>query len=304
MNRMQIRNSCLLFIAAFIWGTAFVAQSVGMDYIGPFTFSVSRSFIGSAFLAPCIVVLGRWKGTKEKQQKEEKEDRRELFKGGICCGIVICIAANLQQVALLYASVGKSGFLTALYIVIVPLIGVLFGKKPGKKLCLSVVFAVVGLYLLCMKSGNYALGFGDILLLLSAFMFSIHILVVDHFTQRVDGVKLSCMQFFVCGVLSFVGMVLFEEPSFAAVCDAAVPLLYTGVMSSGIAYTLQIVGQKGMNPVVASLLMSLESVISALAGWVILGERLSGRELFGCVMMFAAIILAQLPEKTELNKEN
>lgn len=294
MKRLQIRNSCLLFVAAFIWGTAFVAQSVGMDYIGPFTFSAARSLIGSAFLAPCIFILDKWKIT---QGKKQCEDKKELVKGGIVCGIVIFIAANLQQAALLYASVGKSGFLTALYIVIVPLIGVLAGKRPGKKLCVSVVCAVTGLYLLCMKSGSYALGFGDILLLLSAVMFSMHILVIDHYTQRTDGVKLSCIQFLVGGVLSAVIMFLFETPSFAELSAAKGPLLYTGVLSSGIAYTLQIVGQKGMNPVIASLIMSLESVISALAGWAVLGERLSGRELLGCVIMFAAIILAQLPEK-------
>ena len=159
------------------------------------------------------------------------------------------------------------------------------------------IFAVVGLYLLCMKSGDFAFGLGDILLLFCAFMFSLHIMVVDHFTQNVSGMKLSCLQFLVCGIFSSVAMLLFEQPSISALCTAWAPLLYTGVLSSGVAYTFQIIGQKGMNPVVASLIMSLESVISALAGWVVLGQILSSRELAGCIVMFAAIILAQLPEK-------
>ncbi len=301
MNKLQVRNSFLLFIAAFIWGTAFVAQSVGMEYIEPFTFSTMRSLIGSAFLIPCIGILGKWKGKKAEQ---DAEDKKELLKGGIACGIVIFAAANLQQVAMLYTSVGKSGFLTALYIVIVPIIGVVFGKKPGKKLAAAVALAVMGLYLLCMKSGSFKLEFGDILLLFSAFSFSVHIMVIDYYTQKVDGVKLSCIQFLVCGILSAAVMLLFEHPSLSAIWETILPLLYVGVLSSGVAYTLQIVGQKGMNPVVASLIMSLESVISAIAGWVVLGQILSKREIAGCVVMFLAIILAQLPEKVELQAES
>ena len=300
MNQLKVRNSLLLFVAAFIWGTAFVAQSVGMDYIEPFTFSTLRSLIRSAFLVPCIWLLGKRKQTGNRKE----EDKKELLKGGIACGVVIFTAANLQQVAMLYTSVGKSGFLTALYIVIVPIIGIFLGKKPGKKLCAAVILAVVGLYLLCMKTGSLKLEFGDILLLLSACAFSVHIMVIDHFTQRADGVKLSCIQFFVCGILSFFVMLFLEHPSAAAVFRAAGPLLYVGVLSSGVAYTLQIVGQKGMNPVVASLIMSLESVISAVAGWAVLGQVLSGREMAGCVVMFLSIILAQLPEKVELSPES
>lgn len=301
MNKLQIRNSFLLFVAAFIWGTAFAAQSIGMDYIEPFTFSTLRSLIGSAFLVPCIGILGKWKGKKEERARE---DKKELWKGGIVCGVVIFAAANLQQTAMLYASVGKSGFLTALYIVIVPMIGIAFGKKTGKKLAAAVALAVVGLYLLCMKSGSFKLGFGDILLLFSAFCFSIHILVIDHYTQRADGVKLSCIQFLVCGVLSAAVMLLFEHPTLSAVQESLLSVLYVGILSSGVAYTLQIVGQKGMNPVVASLIMSLESVISAIAGWAVLGQILSKREIAGCFVMFLAIILAQLPEKVELRKKS
>ena len=295
MKKLQLRNSCLLFLAACIWGCAFVAQSVGLAYIGPFTFSAVRSLLGSVCLLPCIWLMGRNKKAKEARRRE---DKKSLWQGGVACGLVIFVAVNLQQIALLYASVGKSGFLTALYIVIVPLFGVFLGKRPGKKLCLAVLFAVIGMYLLCMGSGSMGFQLGDILLLLCAVAFSIHILAVDHFTQRVDGVKLSCIQFFVCGVLSAVMMLLFEEPSVTAIGAAWAPVLYTGILSTGVAYTLQIVGQKGMNPVVASLLMSLESVVSAIAGWLILDQVMAAREIAGCLVMSLAIVLAQLPEKS------
>lgn len=298
MNKLQARNSCLLFFAALIWGTAFVAQSVGMDYIEPFTFSALRSLIGSAVLLPCIFMFRK----KKKDDGRKKEEKKDLIKGGIVCGLVLCTAANLQQVALMHAGVGKSGFLTALYIVIVPLLGVFAGKRPGVKLCAAVVLAVAGLYLLCMKSGSLSLESWDVLLLFCSAAFALHIMVIDHFTQKADGAKLSCVQFLVCGVISLVLMLLFEHPSIPAIFDAWMPVLYVGVFSSGIAYTLQIVGQKGMNPVVASLIMSLESVISAIAGWMILGQTLSRREMAGCIVMFAAIVLAQLPEK-KLNRE-
>ncbi len=264
-----------------------------MEYIEPFTFTTTRSFIGSFVLLPCIYILGKKKPSAAQKQAE---DKKELRKAGILCGVIICVAVNLQQIALLSAGVGKSGFLTALYIVIVPLIGIFIGRRPGKKLCLAVVCAVAGMYLLCMKSGSFSLEFADVLLLLCAAVFSVHIMVVDYYTKRVDGVKLSCIQFFICGALSAVPMLMFESPSFSAICTAWAPVLYTGALSTGVAYTLQIVGQNGLNPVVASLLMSLESVVSALAGWLILGQALSARELAGCAVMFAAIILAQLPD--------
>lgn len=301
MKKLQVRNSILLLLTATIWGCAFVAQSVGMDYIGPFTFTAIRSLIGSVFLVPCIWILGKFKNTEKQVEKtsvETQKDRKELFVGGILCGIVICVASNLQQFGIMYASVGKSGFLTALYIILVPVLGIFIGRKPGKKICLAVCLAVIGLYLLCMKSGMLKIEFGDILLLLGAFTFSIHIMVVDHFTQKTDGVKLSCIQFLVCGILSAVAMFLFEKLSWTDIFTAWAPILYAGILSCGVAYTLQIVGQKGMNPTIASLIMSLESVVSAIAGWIILGQVLSAGEIAGCIIMFAAIILAQLPEKS------
>lgn len=291
MDKIQARSTALLFAAAFIWGTAFAAQSVGLAHIGPFTFSALRCLIGSAVLLPFIFVLEKWKG---RDPGSGKENQKELRKGGLVCGLVFCVATNLQQVALLYAGVGKSGFLTALYIVIVPVIGMFAGQKLSKKLCAAVLCAVAGLYLLCMKEGSFYLGVGDVLLLLGAAAFAVHILVIDYYSGRINGIKLSCLQMFVSGMISSVVMLLFESPSPEAICAAAGPLLYVGVLSSGVAYTFQIVGQKGSNPVVTSLIMSLESVISALAGWIVLGQALSGREMAGCAVMFLAIILAQL----------
>lgn len=297
MNRFVIRQSLLLLLTATIWGVAFVSQSVGMDYVGPFTFNAVRSLIGAAVLVPCIALLKKMQRGEEGQKDiHKKEDKKTLLLGGICCGVILAVASSLQQFGLLYTTVGKAGFITAMYIVLVPILGIFAGKKVGLRIGISVVTAVAGLYLLCMTE-SLRLEAGDILVLLCAVVFSFHIIVIDHFSPLVDGVKMSCIQFLTCGILCSVCMFLFEEPKLSMILAAWKPVLYAGVMSCGVAYTLQIVGQKGMNPTVASLIMSLESVISVLAGFVLLHEVLSRRELFGCVLMFAAIILAQLPDR-------
>ena len=274
MKKQQIplKNSLLLLLTATIWGVAFVAQSVGMDYVGGFTFNMTRSLIGSAVLLPVI-----W------------------FRG-LACGILMCLASNFQQFGIKYTTVGKAGFITACYIVLVPILGLFLKKKCSPFIWLAVAMAVAGLYLLCIKDG-FSIGKGDILVLICAVLFSFHILVIDYYSPKVDGVKLSCIQFLVCGILSGIPALIFEKPEISAVLTAWQPILYAGVMSCGVAYTLQIIGQKNMNPTVASLILSLESCISVLAGWVILGQQLSAREIAGCVIMFAAIILAQLPQK-------
>lgn len=296
---MSLKNITMLFLTAFIWGVAFVAQSVGMNYIGPFTFSCVRSILGGIVLIPCIWFLDRLKmkeeGVTEKCTMSEKE-KKTLLIGGICCGIALCVASNLQQFGVKYTTVGKAGFITALYIVLVPIFGIFLKKKVGVKVWISVAISVVGLYLLCMTE-KLSISKGDFLVLLCAIVFSIHILVIDHFSPLVDGVRMSCIQFWITGILSAIPMFLFEKPSLSAIFAAAVPLLYAGVMSSGVAYTLQIVAQKDADPTVASLILSLESVFSVLAGWVVLGQVMSMREICGCVLMFAAIILAQLPER-------
>lgn len=299
MKKMSLKNITMLFLTAFIWGVAFVAQSVGMNYIGPFTFSCVRSILGGIVLIPCIWFLDRLKmkeeGVTEKRTMSEKE-KKTLLIGGICCGIALCVASNLQQFGVKYTTVGKAGFITALYIVLVPIFGIFLKKKVGVKVWISVAISVVGLYLLCMTE-KLSISKGDFLVLLCAIVFSIHILVIDHFSPLVDGVRMSCIQFWITGILSAIPMFLFEKPSLSAIFAAAVPLLYAGVMSSGVAYTLQIVVQKDADPTVASLILSLESVFSVLAGWVVLGQVMSMREICGCVLMFAAIILAQLPER-------
>ncbi len=297
MNRFVIRQSLLLLLTATIWGVAFVSQSVGMDYVGPFTFNAARSLIGAAVLVPCIALLKKIQKKEEgPEEVHKKEDKRTLLRGGICCGVILAVASSFQQFGLLYTTVGKAGFITAMYIILVPLLGIFAGKKVGLRIGVSVVIAVAGLYLLCMTE-SLRLEAGDILVLLCAVVFSFHIMVIDHFSPLVDGVKMSCIQFLTCGILCGICMFLFEAPKLSMILAAWKPVLYAGVMSCGVAYTLQIVGQKGMNPTVASLIMSLESVISVLAGFVLLHEVLSRRELFGCVLMFAAILLAQLPER-------
>ncbi|MBO5207988.1 MAG: DMT family transporter [Lachnospiraceae bacterium] len=310
MNKFIARQSCLLFLTALIWGVAFVAQSAGMDYVGPFTFNAVRSLIGGIVLIPCIWILDRWKkksgeaqtevdGQKFREQSTKVESdraKRDLIIGGTSCGVLLFIASNFQQFGIQYTTVGKAGFVTALYIVIVPILGIFLHRKAGAKIWLGVTLALCGLYLLCMQ-GNFSLQKGDFLVLLCAFSFSFHILVVDYFSPKADGVKMSCIQFLVCGILSAICMFLFETPQISLVLAAWLPILYAGVMSCGVAYTLQIVGQKGMNPTIASLILSMESVVSVLAGWIILHETLSAKELMGCVLMFAAIILAQLPDR-------
>lgn len=298
MRKTQIRNSLLLLLTAIIWGVAFVAQSVGMDYVGAFTFNCVRSIIGGLVLIPCIIFLKNLK-SKENGQKMPLKDTLHVSRveiiGGICCGTALFAASNFQQFGIAYTTVGKAGFITALYVVIVPIMGLFFKKKVSFVVWISVALSVVGLYLLCMTGDSFALSFGDLLVLICAVLFSIHILVIDYFSPKGDGVVMSCIQFLVCGLLSGVMMFLFETPDMGSILAAKVPILYAGVMSCGVAYTLQIVGQKDMNPTVASLILCLESVVSALAGWLILHEALSARELSGCFLMFFAIVLAQLP---------
>ena len=292
----QAGHSFLLFLTAVIWGSGFVAQSVGMEYIEPFTFTAIRNIIGAVVLLPVVL----W----QRRNKTNNVDKTSIFAdknvastltGGFFCGIFLCIASNFQQFGIQYTTVGKAGFLTALYVVIVPILGLFFRKKVSWIVWVAVVLSVLGLYLLCMKQGGFSLQYGDILELICALMFSFHILVVDRFSQKADGVMMSSIQFFVCGIFSFVLMFLFESPSAVRILEAWKPILYAGVLASGAGYTLQIVGQKGVNPVLASLILCMESVVSAVAGWLILGQALTRREIFGCILMFVAIVLAQLP---------
>ena len=301
MKTGQLRNSLLLLLTSFIWGVAFVAQSIGGEAVGCFTFNGVRSLIGAAVLLPVIAFLDGQKKKEIGEEKflEQKGDRKTLLIGGISCGLMLCIASNFQQFGISFTTVGKAGFITAMYILIVPILGLFMKKKVGMKVWLGVVLATIGLYMLCMTSERFSLSKGDLLVLICAGFFSLHILIIDYFSPKVDGVRLSCIQFFVCGIISTVIAFVFENPNGSAILSGWLPILYAGVLSCGVAYTLQIIGQKNMDPTVASLILSLESVFSVLAGWVILKQTLSVRELFGCVLMFLAIILAQLPEKSK-----
>lgn len=297
MKRMK--SNAMLLLTAFIWGCAFVAQSVGMDYVGAFTFNSVRCIIGSLVLVPVIFLMDGMKkrsGMSEEEVREARGDSRTLLIGGISCGVVLAVASSLQQLGIQYTTVGKAGFITAMYIVLVPILGGFLGRRIRPLIALCVAISVVGLYFLCMTE-KLSLGLGDLLVLLCALVFSVHILVIDHFSPLVDGVRMSAIQFLTSGILCGIPMLLFEHPDLSSILAAWIPILYAGIMSCGVAYTLQILGQRDADPTVASLLLSLESVFSVLAGWVILGQSLSGKELFGCVLMFAAIILAQLPEK-------
>lgn len=293
MKKTNFRSSLLLFLTAVIWGVAFVAQSAGMDYVGPFTFNAVRSLIGGVVLIPCIFLLNRGRQTAPEQTPQE---RKTLLTGGLWCGFFLAVASSFQQFGIQYTSVGKAGFITALYILLVPLLGRLLGKRIGWRVWTAVGIAVIGMYLLCVTEG-FSIAFGDLLVMVCALLFAVHILVVDHFSPRVDGVKLSCIQFFTCGALCAAGMLLFEHPSPSQILDAWMPILYAGVMSCGVAYTFQILGQRDTDPTIASLILSLESVVSVLAGWLLLHQALSPRELAGCALVFCAIILAQLPER-------
>lgn len=299
---LKKRNTFLLVLTAFIWGIAFVAQSEGGDKIGAYSFNCIRSIIGSLFLIIVISILDKVGITKKP---DNKKSQKTLLLGGVSCGFFLCIATNLQQMALyLGAPVGKAGFLTACYILLVPILGIFLKKKCGINVWIGVVFTLIGLYLLCIND-SFSIKLYDILLMLCAFCFSIHILVIDYFSPKVDGLRMSCIQFMVCGILTSIPMFFIDIiPDVSlwlsgfTTLDAWIPILYAGILSCGVAYTLQIVGQKGINPTVASLIMSLESVFSVLAGWVLLQQKLSTKELIGCLLIFIAVVLAQLPNKS------
>ena len=299
--KKEYRNSLLLVLTALIWGIAFVAQREGGDAVGPYTFNCIRSLIGAVVLLPVIKLLGR---RAAKQDTQTAADSKQLWLGGISCGVILFVASTFQQLGMYYGTTaGKAGFLTACYILIVPLLGLFLKKKCGWNIWVSVFVAVIGLYFLCLKDG-FTVQLSDGLVLLCAFVFSIHILVIDYFSPRVDGVRMSCIQFLVCGILGIFPSICIDMQhsmvqaelvlSALGPWDAWIPILYAGIFSCGVAYTLQIVGQDGVNPTVASLLLSLESVFSVLAGMVILHETMSSREILGCVLVFAAVLFAQL----------
>lgn len=297
----QIRQSLILLMTAVIWGATFVAQSLGMDAVGPFTFTTARMVLGSLFLFPIVVFLRARLGANrpaEAARRRTPEYRRNLIIGGALCALCLFGGESLQQFGFVHdTEVGKSGFITALYIVFVPLINLMLGQRNRPLIWLAVVLAVGGLWHLCIPPEGFTVATGDIYVLACAIVFSLHILVIGRFVTKVDGIELSMMQFALGSLLAGSAMLLCETPTWEGVSAAFPAMLWAGVMSNGIAYTMQMVGQRGMNDTTASLILSLESVCSVLAGWLILGEVLSAREGFGCVLMACAVVLAQLPGK-------
>ena len=293
----NMQSNILLLLTAIIWGSAFVAQKSGMDYVEPFTFNGIRTFIGGLVLIPVIFFMEKKNPPEEISREEKTKKNKELLIGGICCGLALFAASSLQQFGVSYTTAGKAGFITTLYVVFVPIISVLLRKKVRPIMWLCVAMGAVGLYLLCMTDASFRLTFGDTLVLLCAVAFAVHILTVDHFSPKMDGIKLSCIQFLTVGIVSMVCMFIFEHPDIHAILDCAVPLLYAGVLSCGLGFTFQVVAQKHAEPTVASLLMSLESVFAVVFGALLLHETMSMRELSGCLIIFIAVIISQLPEK-------
>ncbi len=288
----KISSNIALFLTALIWGLSFVAQRAGMDYLEPFTFNMVRSILGGLSLIPVIL----WVKISHPDKRTERRKHFQhinLARAGIACGTALFLAMSIQQYCMQYVGAGKGGFITSLYIVFVPIISILLGEKLKKEIIISVFLALVGLYLLCFKAQS---GFDiyDLLLLLSAFFYAVHIIVVDYYSNIVHPVKASCFQFFVLAILSGILVLIFETPSFDAILACKIPLIYAGVITCGVAYTLQIYGQKYTLPVIASLILCLESVFAVIGGILILGETLSVKELLGCFFMISGAILSNL----------
>lgn len=290
--KKQFSGVFALLGATVIWGSAFIAQSVGMDRIGPFTFQAVRCFLAVVFLFPASALFSKgkpfWKSWADPA----------LWRSGVICGLALFAASSLQQIGLVYTDAGKAGFLTAMYIVFVPFLGLFVGQRPGRNALLSLIPAIVGLYLLSCTSVS-GINKGDVLLLLCAVAFSVQILLIDRHCAGLDGLKLNCIQALVVAVLSVPSALLTETVDASLIASCWLPLGYAGVLSMGVAYTLQIVGQKRVAPSAAALLMSLESVFAALFGWLLLHETMTRAEELGCALVFAAVVISQLPEKKE-----
>lgn len=303
MKNTKLKGNLMLLLTAFVWGLSFIAQSKGVEQLSPVAFNGIRSTLGGIVLLPVIYLLDK---AKKKNGKQPQRVDKTLIVGGIVCGTFLCLASTLQSMGMVYTSPGKAGFITALYMVIVPIIGLFTGKKLRPSMIIAVLVAVCGMYLMCIDE-SLSINNGDILIFICAFLFSGHILVIDYFSPKVDCVKLACLQFFVCGILNLTYMFLFESLNTQAVMNAIPSIAYAGIMSCGVAYTLQIVGQKYTDPTSASILMSLESVFATLStvvlvalGWSLTGGQMNLKEILGCVLMFVAILIVQLPE----NKKN
>lgn len=304
MNLKSLRGSLILLIGAAIWGSAFVAQDVAMRYIGPYTFNMLRYFIGSLSLLPLILIRNRSAVHRAMSKPEKRKDSAFQWKAGVCAGFALIIPSTLQQIGLVYTTAGKAGMITGMYIITVPLLGLFIGKRSRLNVWAAAVLGVAGMYFLCI-TGSFTIALGDALQLVAVVFWAIQILTIDHFAKSSDPFKLACIEFFVCGVVSCVPALIFETITFEAVRSCIPYLVYVGVFSCGIAYSLQPIGQRDTPPAVASLMMSLESVFAVLTGWLLLGDEFTKRELTGCCLMLCAVVLAQLsfPAKSGSRKK-
>lgn len=300
MKNTKFKGNMILLLTALVWGISFISQSKGVETLEPMTFNGIRCLLGGVVLLPVIAIIDK---SKHKKGELVKSVDKTLIIGGIICGIFLCSASTFQTAGMVYTSPGKAGFITALYMIIIPIINIFRGKRPSFVILLSVLIATFGMYLMCI-TGELNLTTGDTMIFISAFLFSGHILAIDYFSPKVDGVKLACLQFFVSGIINCIGMFISEEPQIKPILNSWMAIGYSGVFSCGVAYTLQIIGQKYTDPTSASIIMSLESVFATLAtvilvalGWNLTGGALSLREITGCILMFVAITLVQLPDK-------
>lgn len=310
----QLRQSFLLFLTATIWGSGFVAQSVGMDHVTPFTYTFFRTFLGALVLLPVIFLLKRLKARHEAKTATISENvegnttvnngsRKDLLIGSICCGLFLLGGESFQQFGLVTTEAGKAGFITSMYVIFVPILGLFIGKKLNVGIVIGVVMSLVGLYLLCIK-GSFTIAQGDLLIIICAVVFSLHILTIDHFVQKCDGVYLACGQFFAASIFALILMLIFDYDVFAweNVFAAGLAILWSGIMSNGVAYTLQVVGQRGMHPTIATLILSLESVMAVFFGILLLDESMTAREGLGCILILLAVIIAQVNIKPLLKR--
>lgn len=295
--KRELKASIMLFATAIIWGLAFVAQAAGMEHLGPLSFTASRCFVAVVFL----YLTYKFFMMKSASYREEKFDMKRTLVGGSICGLVFTIAINLQQVSLIYTTAAKASFLTALYIVFIPVIGLFFGRRPSVKIIICIFLAMVGTYLLSIK-GGLNINRGDLIVILSALVFAIHILLLTKYSTNTNAVLVSLVQFAVCGVISLVGALVLEDISMEAILKSQATILYVGILSSGVGFTIQLMALKDLEPVVASMICSLESVFGALFGWLILSQEMTEREIFGAIIIFLATIFAQVPIETYLEK--
>ncbi|MDU5466917.1 MAG: DMT family transporter [Peptoniphilus harei] len=294
----EFKASIMLFFTSIIWGLAFVAQAQGMEYIGPFTFTAVRSLVAIIFLYLTYLFFNK----TSKSYREQKFDMKKTIRGGVLCGLVFTFGINFQQFGLVYTTAGKASFLTALYIVFLPIIGLFSGKRINRKLLLCIVLAMLGTYLMSIK-GSLSMNRGDFITIMGAIVFAIHILMLAEFSVDTNAVLVSLFQFAICGIISFIAALVFEEINISAILKSYITILYVGILSSGVGFTIQLMALKELDPVIASMISSLESVFGAIFGWLILSQRMSEREIIGAVIIFIATLIAQLPIESYLKKK-